>query len=169
MLPLIILIFSIGDSIAVMFSLKRISEELNAVISPVAVIAPVTVNAPVAVAPLTVKVLKVPTDVIALCAAVVTVPAVVAVDALPVKAPTNVVDVTEVNPAIVVDVAPNAVEVEPIVIELFAKLAFDIEPANIEFVTFAAPIVVAFPTEVISPVKFALVVTFDVVNKAWSI
>jgi hypothetical protein len=102
--------------------------------------------------------------VIAACAAVVTVPAVVAdvaVEALPVKAPTNVVDVTEVKPAIVVDVAPNAVEVEPIVIVELAKLAFDIEPANIAFVTTPDAIVVALPTEVTLPVRFAFVVTVE--------
>ena len=39
------------------------------------------------------------------------------------------------------------------------NLAFDIEPANIPSVTFNAPIVVAFPVDVTSPVKLALVVT----------
>ena len=46
---------------------------------------------------------------------------VVAVDALPVKAPTNVVDVTELNPAKVVTVAPRETEVEPIVTALFVS------------------------------------------------
>ena len=48
----------------------------------------------------------------------VTFPAVVAevaVDALPVKAPTKVVEVTEVRPAIVVTVPPKLTEVDPIV------------------------------------------------------
>ncbi len=44
---------------------------------------------------------------------------VVTVEALPVNAPTNVVDVTDVKPANVVDVPPNVVDVEPIVIVLF--------------------------------------------------
>ena len=65
---------------------------------------------------------------------------VVTVEAFPVKAPTNVVDVTETKPAIVVLLAPNAVEVVPIVIVEFAKLALEILPANIALVTFAAPI-----------------------------
>ena len=50
----------------------------------------------------------------------------VAVDAVPVKAPTNVVDVTEVKPARVVEVPPNDVEVEPIVIALLVKEPFPI-------------------------------------------
>ena len=40
---------------------------------------------------------------------------VVAVDALPVNAPVNPVDVTEVKPAMVVAVPPNVIAVEPIV------------------------------------------------------
>jgi hypothetical protein len=47
--------------------------------------------------------------------AFVAVVAVVAELALPVNAPTNVVDVTETRPANVVTVAPNATAVEPIV------------------------------------------------------
>ena len=57
---------------------------------------------------------------------VLAVASVVAVDALPVKAPVNPVEVTEVKPAIVVEVAPNAVDVEPIVIELLVNCAFPI-------------------------------------------
>jgi hypothetical protein len=45
----------------------------------------------------------------------VAVVALVAVEALPVKAPTKVVDVTEVRPTNVVTVAPKATAVEPIV------------------------------------------------------
>ena len=45
--------------------------------------------------------------------AFVAVVAVVAVEALPVNAPTKVVEVTEVNPAIVVVVLPRAIEVLP--------------------------------------------------------
>jgi hypothetical protein len=47
--------------------------------------------------------------------AVVRVAAEVAVEALPVRAPTKVVEVTEVRPAIVVAVAPSATDVLPIV------------------------------------------------------
>ena len=47
--------------------------------------------------------------------AFVAVVALVAVEALPVKAPTKVVDVTEVRPANVVTVAPKDTAVEPIV------------------------------------------------------
>ena len=47
--------------------------------------------------------------------AIVAVVADVAVDALPVKAPTKVVDVTEVRPAMVVAVPPRLTAVEPIV------------------------------------------------------
>jgi hypothetical protein len=61
--------------------------------------------------------------------AVVALPAVfadVAVEALPVNAPTNVVEVTEVRPAIVVADEPNAIAVEPIVVELLVNCAFPI-------------------------------------------
>ena len=50
----------------------------------------------------------------------------VAEEALPVNAPTNVVDVTELNPANVVTVAPSATAVEPIVTELFVNALFGI-------------------------------------------
>jgi hypothetical protein len=46
---------------------------------------------------------------------------VVAVEALPVSAPVNPVDVTDVNPARVVEEAPNAIAVVPIVVELFVR------------------------------------------------
>jgi len=58
---------------------------------------------------------------------------VVAVDALPVRAPVNPVEVTEVKPAKVVTVAPRETAVEPIVTELFASLEFEID----EFAKFA--------------------------------
>ncbi len=48
---------------------------------------------------------------------------VVAVDALPVRAPTNAVEVTEVSPAKVVTVAPRLTSVEPIVTLLFVREA----------------------------------------------
>jgi hypothetical protein len=49
---------------------------------------------------------------------------VVAVDALPVSAPTNVVELTEVRPSIVVAVAPSEIEVEPTVTALLTRPAF---------------------------------------------
>jgi hypothetical protein len=52
---------------------------------------------------------EVPLIVLAVCR-------VVAVDALPVNAPVNPVEDTEVKPAIVVAVPPNVIAVEPIVI-----------------------------------------------------
>ena len=52
--------------------------------------------------------------------------ALVAVEALPVNAPTNVVDVTDANPANVVTVAPNETAVEPIVTWLFVSPPFGI-------------------------------------------
>ena len=54
---------------------------------------------------------------------------VVAVLALPVNAPTNVVEVTEVNPAIIVAVAPKAMFVDPIVKLLLVNDPFGI-PVN---------------------------------------
>ena len=51
---------------------------------------------------------------------------VVAVLALPVNAPTNVVEVTEVNPAIIVAVAPKAMFVDPIVKLLLVNDPFGI-------------------------------------------
>jgi len=57
--------------------------------------------------------------------------ALVAVLALPDKAPTNVVDVTKVNPANVVDDAPNAIAVVPtVILELVnAELGILVNPA----------------------------------------
>jgi hypothetical protein len=48
----------------------------------------------------------------------------VAHDAVPNNEPVNAVEVNEVNPVIVVAVAPNDIEVDPTVTELFAKFAF---------------------------------------------
>ena len=56
--------------------------------------------------------------------AFVAVTALDAQEAVPVKFPTKVVEVTEVSPAKVVEEAPNAIAVDPTVTELFAKLAF---------------------------------------------
>jgi len=70
-------------------------------------------------------------SVIAMFVALVAVVAVVAELALPVKAPTKVVDVTEVRPANVVTVAPSATAVEPIVtLELFsAEFGIEVKAA----------------------------------------
>lgn len=78
---------------------------------------------------------------------------VVTVEALPVKDPTNVVDVTDVRPAKVVVVSPRFTAVEPIVTDELDNLTFAILPANIALVTFVAPIADT-PAEVIvtSPV-----------------
>ena len=141
------------------------------------VVAPPTIKAPViavvvelnVVAPFTVKLVKVPTDVMFGCAAVVTVPAVVAdvaLDALP-------LNVAVIVPALKLPLASRATIAETVfalvavvaeLLTLPAVLIVDnlssvIDPANIPLVTFKAPIVVAFPTEVTSPVKLAFVVT----------
>ena len=70
-------------------------------------------------------------SVMAIFVALIAVVAVVAELALPVKAPTNVVDVTEVKPAIVVAVPPKLIAVEPTVIDelLSAELGMDVRPA----------------------------------------
>jgi hypothetical protein len=88
---------------------------------------PLPVNTPVlavifapVIVPLTPKPVNVPTDVMFGCAAVVTVPAVVAA---PVSAPTNVVDVTLVSPATDVTVAPSVNVVLPNTTFEFANLA----------------------------------------------
>ena len=84
--------------------------KLPPVMVPAAVIIPAVLMLPLVVLPVTARLLKVPTEVMLGCAAVVTVPAVVAA---PVSAPTNVVDVTLDNPATVVVVEPKASVVEP--------------------------------------------------------
>ena len=63
-------------------------------------------------------------SVIAILVAFVAVVALVAVEAFPVKAPTKVVDVTEVSPTNVVTVAPKATAVEPIVTLELTRAAF---------------------------------------------
>ena len=60
---------------------------------------------------------------------------------LPVNAPTNAVDVTDVNPASVVELAPNANVVEPIVTELLVNLVLAILPLNIVLVTVPVSVV----------------------------
>ena len=70
-------------------------------------------------------------SVIAIFVAFVAVVAVVAVLAFPVKAPTKVVDVTDVKPAIVVADPPKLIAVEPTVtLELVkALLGIEVNPA----------------------------------------
>jgi hypothetical protein len=83
--------------------------------------------------------------VIAVFVALVAVVVLVAVEALPVKAPTNVVDVTEVKPTNVVTVAPKATAVEPTVMLELTRAAFGMlvkaapEPLN--------PVAVRMPVE----------------------
>ena len=74
----------------------------------------------------------------------------VAVEALPVNAPTNVVEVTEDNPPIEVADAPNAIVVAPIVILLLARFALLI-PAVPDKLAFVRPDIV--PPKVIVPVE----------------
>jgi hypothetical protein len=78
--------------------------------------------------PVTASDVNVPVDVILGCAAVVTVPAVVAA---PVNAPTNVVLVTLLSPATVVTVAPSVSAVLPSVTEALANLACATVPEEI--------------------------------------
>jgi len=87
---------------------------------PVAVINPAVPKLPTLALPLTSKLVNVPTLVMFGCAAVVTVPAVVAA---PVNAPTNVVDVTLLRPATVVTVSPSVSDVLPRVKLALANLA----------------------------------------------
>jgi hypothetical protein len=82
---------------------------------------------PLVVLPVTANELSVPTEVMLGCAAVVTVPAVVAA---PVNAPTNVVDVTLVNPAMVVVVVPRASVVLPKTTLALANLACATVPVS---------------------------------------
>jgi hypothetical protein len=73
--------------------------------------------------PVTASDVNVPVEVMLGCAAVVTVPAVVADVAAPVSAPTNVVLVTLVSPATVVTVLPNVSAVLPSVVAELASRA----------------------------------------------
>ena len=70
-------------------------------------------------------------SVVAMFVAFVAVVAVVAELALPVKAPTNVVLVTDVSPAMVVALDPKLMAVDPTVIDelLRAELGIDVKPA----------------------------------------
>ena len=68
----------------------------------------------------------------------------VVVLALPVKDPVNTVDDTELNPAMVVAVEPNAIAVDPIVIELFANCAF-VMPALLDKLLVVNPVAEIVP------------------------
>ena len=98
-----------------------------------------------------------PVEPIVIVLPVVHAPAVVAVEALPVRAPTNVVEVTEVNPVkVVVAAAPNVNVCEPNDTEELARLAFEIPavPDKFEFVIpDKVPPRVKFPVEVTVPDK----------------
>ena len=96
---------------------------------PVALTKPAVRMLPPCTLPVTLTLDNVPTDVMLGCAAVVTVPAVVAEVAAPVKAPTNVVLVTLVKPATVVTVAPSVSAVLPSVTAALAKRACAKVPA----------------------------------------
>ena len=107
------------------------------------------------VLPVTDKLVNVPTLVMLGCAAVVTVPAVVADVAAPVNAPTNVVDVTLLRPVIVVVVVPRASVVLPSTTFELANLACAKVPLEI----FDALIAVTLAADPLSvPIKLPLVV-----------
>ena len=72
----------------------------------------------------------------------------VAVDALPTRAPVNVVAATEVKPAKVVELAPNEIEVEPIVTAELAKFALLI-PAVPERLALVNPEIVLEPAAIV--------------------
>jgi hypothetical protein len=82
----------------------------------------------------------------------------VAVEAFPVKAPTNVVDVTLDNPAIVVAADPSDIEVDPTVTALFAKLALVI-PAVPDKLEFVNPVICAEPENIPDPANICARVT----------
>ena len=74
----------------------------------------------------------------------------VAVLALPVKAPVNPVEVTEVNPAIVVLVLPKLILVEPNVIALFANCPLVI-PAVLDRLLVVIPVADIVPPDMLIP------------------
>ena len=87
---------------------------------PAALTMPAVLMLPPVILPVALTLVKVPTDVILGCAAVVTVPAVVAA---PVNAPVNAVADTLLNPVMVVTVAPSVSGVDPSVTDALAKRA----------------------------------------------
>ena len=74
----------------------------------------------------------------------------VAVLALPVKAPVNPVEVTEVKPAIVVFVLPKLILVEPRVMALFANCPFKI-PALLDRLLVVNPVADIVPPDMLIP------------------
>ena len=118
-------------------------------VSVLATTAPAVFRLPALALPVTAREVNVPTDVMFGCAAVVTVPAVVALVAAPVNAPTNVVEVTLVKPATVVVVLPNASVVLPNITFEFANLACARVP---ELILLALSAVNALPLPVNTPV-----------------
>ena len=120
----------------------------GAVILPVVSIVPLP-NIAFAVALPTVNPVSTPTLVMLGCALVVTEPAVVALVAEPVNAPTNVVDVTLASPAIVFVVLPSASVVLPNIIFEFANLVCANVPVEILLALSAAN---ALPLPVNTPV-----------------
>jgi hypothetical protein len=116
---------------------------------------------PDVVLPVTAKLVRVPTLVMLPWAAVVTVPAVVAA---PVNVPTNVVDVTLLNPATVVTVVPNVSAVLPNVTAALAKRAWASVP---ELILVALMLVTLAPEPFNVPTKLpdvVLPVTANAVN-----
>jgi hypothetical protein len=80
--------------------------------------------------------------------------AVVDVVALPVNAPVNEVDDTEVNPANVVEDDPKDIDVVPIVTALFAKFALLIPAVPLKF-PFVKPVIVLLPAAIVLLVKIS--------------
>ena len=74
----------------------------------------------------------------------------VAVLALPVKAPVNPVEVTDVKPAIVVLVLPKLILVEPRVIALFANCPFKM-PALLDKLLVVIPVADIVPPDMLIP------------------
>ena len=78
-------------------------------------------------------------------------------DALPVKAPVNPVEVTDVKPAKVVTVAPRDTDVLPITTALFAKFALLI-PAVPDNCVLVKPVIVFEPAAIVLFVKVSVLV-----------
>ena len=97
-------------------------------------------------------------------ATLVAVVADVAVFALPDNEPVNVVEVTDVNPANVVDVPPRAIFVEPTVTELFVNAPFGMlvneapEPLNVPAVIVPAIVTALGSETVTAPVEAETVI-----------
>ena len=74
----------------------------------------------------------------------------VAVDALPVNAPVNPVELTELNPVTEVTVPPNVIAVEPKVVVLFANCAF-VMPALLARLLVVKPVAEIVPALIEMP------------------